>query len=136
MFRGPYAFLSNFHDAPVKLDGVTYPSVEHAYMAAKTTNPIQRMAIYSCKTPADAKRMGRKVTLRPDWDKVKLSVMEDLLRQKFQIPYLKMMLLHTGETPLVEENTWGDKYWGTCYGVGQNNLGRLLMKIRDELNRL
>lgn len=131
-FRGEFAFLSNFSPARVFLDSMEFPTVENAYMAAKTLNPLER-AMFQKLSPADAKRMGRKVRLRPDWDKIKLVVMYRLLQQKFNLPEYKKKLLDTGTIQLVEENTWGDKYWGVCNGEGQNYLGRLLMKIRAEL---
>ena len=83
-------------------------------------------------TPGEAKRMGRQVTLRKDWEDVKISVMEKGLRMKFAIPELRDKLLATGEEELVEGNWWGDTCWGVCKGVGANNLGKLLMKIREE----
>ncbi len=133
MFRGEFGFLSNFAAAKVTLDGMEYPTVEHAYMAAKTLNPLERLMIQRCASPVDAKRAGRKVKLRADWDKVKLAVMENLLRQKFSIPSYQMKLKSTGDLHLQEDNTWGDRFWGVCNGVGQNHLGKLLMKIRSEL---
>lgn len=132
-FTGEYRWLSNFWPAPVVLDGVTYPTVEHAYQAAKTTDPQLRNRVPSV-TPGDAKRLSRTFPLRADWAAVKLAVMEGLLRQKFHRPDLRATLVETtGE--LVEGNRWGDTFWGVDLrtGTGQNHLGRLLMMIRDEL---
>lgn len=128
-FKGPYAFLSNFHPSLV---GGAYPTVEHAFQAAKTRDPEQRAKVATCATPAQAKRLGRKVTLRPDWEDVKLDVMEELLRQKFENPDLLTLLRATAPHELVEGNTWGDTYWGVCRGKGRNHLGKLLMKIRGD----
>ena len=132
-FDGPHRFLSNFHPCGVTLGGERYPSVEHAYQAAKTLNDIGRETIRCCKSAGAAKRLGRCVSLRPGWDKIKLAVMMDLLRQKFSDPELKRLLLATGDAELIEGNTWGDTYWGVCDGKGENWLGRLLMQAREEL---
>jgi hypothetical protein len=111
-FRDDFEFLSNFYYAPVRFEGATYATVEHAFQAAKTDDPDERALVRACSTPAKAKARGRRVTLRKDWEAVKLGVMEVLLREKF---------------------TWGDVYWGVCRGSGRNHLGRLLMRIRDAL---
>ena len=132
-FTGEYRFLSNFFPAVVTLDGETYPSVEHAYQAAKTTSPIAREAIRTCPKPGQAKRNGRMVQLRPDWEEIKLDVMRDLLWQKFQHYDLREQLLATGDRRLIEGNHWNDTFWGVCRGVGQNWLGVLLMEIREEM---
>lgn len=133
-FTKEFRFLSNFWIAPVELEGKIYMSVEHAYQAAKTTNPAEREMIRRASEPAMARTYGRKsVKLRPDWEKVKMTVMEDLLRQKFAHPDLRACLLATGDVKLIEGNWWGDTFWGVCKGLGQNHLGKLLMKIRQEL---
>jgi ribA/ribD-fused uncharacterized protein len=132
-FTGQFRFLSNFHPAPVHLDGAIYPTVEHAYQAAKCQNPADRNQIRLAASPGEAKRLGRTVAIRDDWDAVKLRIMEDLLRQKFATDPLRTMLRRTDEAPLVEGNYWGDVYWGVWNGHGENHLGRLLMKIRAEL---
>jgi predicted NAD-dependent protein-ADP-ribosyltransferase YbiA (DUF1768 family) len=85
------------------------------------------------ETPSQAKWEGRKIPIRKDWEDVKLDVMESLLRVKFADLELKQLLLATGTAKLIEGNFWGDTYWGVCAGIGRNNLGKLLMKIRDEL---
>lgn len=138
-FFGAYRWLSNFWPCKVKFDGVTYPSVEHAYQAAKTTDPHVRallLQVCSDKTPeasaALAKQTGNAFILRAGWDAKKLVIMENLLRQKFRISELRSKLLDTGTARLEEGNKWGDRFWGIAYpsGVGQNHLGKLLMKIR------
>lgn len=133
-FHGEHGFLSNFCPAEVVLDGVKYPSVEHAYQAAKTLNTTERKQ-FENGTPGNAKRQGRSVTLRPNWKYVKIYIMERLLRQKFSQPPLRRLLLATGDDTLVEGNNWGDTYWGVCRGTGDNHLGKLLMKIRYELKQ-
>jgi N-glycosidase YbiA len=132
-FRGCYRFLSNFWLCGIELDGVVYPSVEHAYQAAKTLNAEERATILDCKRPGEAKYKGRHVTMRKDWDKIKIGVMRDLLRKKFRIPYLRQKLADTGRAELIEGNYWGDVFWGVCNGVGENHLGKLLMEVRKEI---
>lgn len=132
-FWGPYRFLSNFVPVQVELDGITFKSVEHAYVAAKTTDPKTRRFIAHTETPGEVKRYGRKINLRPDWDTVKFQVMRGLLIQKFTTAPYEQLLLNTGNAYLEETNTWGDVIWGVCKGVGENNLGKLLMQIRTAL---
>jgi ribA/ribD-fused uncharacterized protein len=132
-FQGDYAFLSNFSPAVVELDGKVYPTVEHAYQAAKTLVQGSRTMIRQARTPGQAKRLGRQVPLRPDWERIKVDVMRNLLRQKFAHPDLRRLLLATAPEDLVEINTWGDRYWGVSCGAGENMLGRLLMEVRAEI---
>lgn len=127
----PYEFLSNFHPAAVRLDGVEHRSVEHAYQAAKTLDLLEREHVRSAPTPAVAKERGRQVTIRPGWDELKVAVMRDLLAQKFSDPVLRKRLAATAPLDLIEGNTWGDRFWGVYEGEGENWLGRLLMEIRD-----
>lgn len=134
-FRGSYRWLSNFYPAYVEFEGERYPTVEHAFQAAKTLEPRLRRAVRDVATPGLAKKMGRALQLRPDWEAVKLDVMLNLLRQKFAHIRLLDLLLATGEAKLIEGNTWGDRFWGTVDGEGENHLGRLLMQVRDELQR-
>lgn len=133
-FSGDYRFLSNFWDSIVTLDGVTYPSVECAYQAAKTLDLTARIP-FQTYTAAQAKRNGKLVVMREDWNDVKLSIMTDLVTQKFtNHPELSRLLLATNGCQLIEGNTWNDVYWGVCRGVGSNHLGRILMRIRDLLS--
>lgn len=133
-FFGQYRFLSNFYPASVVLDGETFPTVEHAYQAAKCIDVQSRDAIRLAAGPVIAKRMGRRVKVRPDWDVVRLDVMRSLLKQKFAPDTeCSRLLLSTGDEMLVEGNYWNDTFWGVCNGEGKNWLGVLLMEIRDEL---
>lgn len=133
-FRGPTRWLSNFDRTPVRFDGVEYKTAEHAYQAQKTMVEDERRRIRECNTPAEAKRMGRTVTLRPDWEKVKLAVMESVVYHKFaHNTDLRDKLLETGGAELVEGNNWGDRYWGRVDGRGENHLGKILMRVRAKL---
>ena len=130
-FSGEYRWLSNFTQATIVFEGATYPTVENAFQAAKT-NDLEQRKQFESVTPWQAKRFGRRVTLIPEWESVKLSIMESLVRQKFSQEKFKKKLLSTNG--LIEEgNTWGDKFWGVSNGIGENHLGKILMKIRDEL---
>lgn len=142
-FSEKYAFLSNFYPCTVQLqnpDGaiLDYPSVEHAYQAAKTRNPMDRDSIrLLASTPGEAKRMGRKLTLRSDWETQKIIIMTQLLNQKFAAGLLRLSLKATGDRTLIEGNTWGDKTWGCVQSgngwVGHNLLGTLLMQLRKTI---
>lgn len=129
--------LSNFYSCSVVMDGSQYPSVEHAYQAAKTLNLESRVPLQAASlSSAGAKKVGAKLALRADWESVKLQVMESLLRQKFRTDTAPgQFLLNTRDAPLVEGNTWGDTFWGVCKGVGHNHLGRILMEIREHLRQ-
>ncbi len=132
-FMGQYRFLSNFHLVNVRLDGLIYASTEHAYQGAKTIDAGEREWVRMSPTPNIAKHRGRQISMRPDWDTIKLAVMLDLTYQKFAYPDLRDMLLRTWGDELIEGNTWGDTFWGVCKGVGENNLGKILMEVRASL---
>lgn len=133
-FAGQHAFLSNFHPTTVALDGALYPTLEHAFQAAKTTDERQRQEIRDAPTPGQAKRLGRRVDLPGDWEARRVEVMRGLLVDKFtRHPDLASRLVATGTRRLVEGNTWGDRFWGVCDGQGHNQLGRLLMEVRAQL---
>lgn len=137
-FDGEHRFLSNFFVIQVTYDGIDYPSTEHAFQAAKTLDLQEREKVRKTPTCGKAKRMGRTVTRRVDWDEIKIGIMRDLIRQKFsraQYPDMADQLLATGDAPLVEGNTWGDCFWGVCGGMGKNHLGKILMEIREELKK-
>ena len=131
-FQGEYRWLSNFWHAPFMYSGVRYETVEHAYQAAKTTDPAERKAIINTAGPGGAKTRGRLIKhMRPDWDQVKLQIMEDLVYAKFsQNPELASKLRTTGSAQLVEDNWWHDTFWGVCNGKGENHLGKILMRVR------
>lgn len=130
-FKGTYEWLSNMYPCYVIYQGVTYYSVEQAYQAQKTTIATERSTIINEHNPYKCKQLGKRVTLRSDWNEVKLSIMFDLLMTKFRNnPDLQDKLIATGTQELVEGNWWHDTYWGVCNEIGENHLGRLLMKVR------
>lgn len=146
-FRGQYKFLSNFSFSPFKAEpygtGVIlqWRTVEHYYQASKADSFEVCKKICNARSPRHAKHMGRQITLREDWDKeLGLEVMLAGLRYKFAIPMLQEKLLATDDLPLIEGNTWGDRYWGMVeipgnegHWIGENHLGILLMQVREEL---
>ena len=132
-FKGKYFFLSNFYNSPVMYEGLLYKNNESAFQSAKVLD-IERRKQFCEIDPSTAKKKGRNVLLRNDWEEVKLNVMIDVVRDKFTRNIkLQNKLLATGEEELIEGNTWNDTYWGVCRNCGKNMLGKILMKIRREL---
>lgn len=131
-FRGKYFFLSNFYQAKVKYQGYWFENNEAAFQAAKCP---ERMSEFCDLTPNLAKRLGRQVPLRPDWETVKYNVMYEVCMAKFSQNHdLLSKLLATGDAELIEGNTWGDRVWGVYNGAGENHLGKILMRVRTELS--
>ncbi len=135
-FRDEYFFLSNFYPCEITVWGIAFPTSEHLYVASKTTDTDLRREISKLTTPGKAKRFGHGIELRPDWEKDKILIMEDILHCKFieQHPALGIRL---NEIPgeIIEHNLWHDNFWGVCEcgecADGQNILGSLLMKLRE-----
>jgi ribA/ribD-fused uncharacterized protein len=136
-FKDNYKFLSNFAFCPngVLFEGLVYSTAEHAYQASKTLDPDEKAYVRFCETPGKAKRAGRNITLREDWELVKIENMREIVLSKFtrNEGYLKS-LRATGDAELIEGNTWGDTFWGICKGQGENNLGKILMWVRELLS--
>lgn len=133
-FSKEFRFLSNFYACKIPFEGFTYPSTEHAYQAAKCLNVADRNQFQMFVSAATAKKLGQKVKIRPDWDLIKLMIMEELVLTKFTIHKdLREMLLATSGFELIEGNNWGDTFWGQVSGVGTNHLGSILMKVRDRI---
>lgn len=134
-FRGEYFFLSNFYEAPVEFDGLHYRNTEAAFQAQKTIDPTERKR-FTRLNPSEAKRLGRHVKLRTDWETVKYTMMYNIVTAKFtQNEDLRARLLAAGNEELIEGNDWGDKTWGMVNGEGQNLLGKILMDVREELRK-
>lgn len=134
-FRDEYAFLSNFYEAPVTYNGITYQNNEAAFQSMKCAVSSDRLQ-FAKLNPTEAKKLGRKVPLRPDWEDIKVGIMRDIVRCKFeQQPELRDKLLGTKDTYLEEGNTWNDRIWGTVNGQGANLLGTILMEIREEFQK-
>lgn len=133
-FQKENRWLSNFATCFVTFEGMDFPSTEHAYQAAKTLDFEERKSLLTMSA-GEAKKAAKKFKIREDWESIKLSVMEDLLRQKFNKSPFKEQLLETKNEFIQEGNWWNDTFWGVCLKTnkGQNNLGKLIMKIRNEI---
>lgn len=148
-FEGRWRFLSNFHPCKIEHQGITYPSVEHHYVAMKCNSSQYfngnqytvgdfREIIAKTVSAAVVKKMGQQMKVRSDWDEKKLDFMNWAVREKFKQEDLKELLLSTEDLPIIEGNFWHDVYWGQCScdkckGKGENHLGKILMKVRDEI---
>ena len=135
-FDGDYRWLSNFVPAVVMYDSRTFPTVEHAYVYSKTlVKEEQEMFLLEMDdmSPGQVKRWGKSLTLRDDWELVRVDIMRELTRQKYQIPLYRKKLIETGNAEIIEGNTWGDTFWGQCNGIGENTLGKIIMAERDNI---
>ena len=142
-FKGGYDWLSNFYPCDVDIN-VHFDSDNSIY-TAHFSNAEAAFQACKCMTfsefkqfeklgPSEAKKLGRKVKLRDDWEETKVNVMKQILHQKFiQNIELADRLIETYPHQLIEGNTWNDKFWGVCDGVGENMLGKCLMSVRLEL---
>ncbi|MCD8083009.1 MAG: NADAR family protein [Clostridiales bacterium] len=132
-FQDEYYFLSNFYPCEMEYNGIRYQNSEAAFQAQKCANRSDRMR-FSNLNASEAKKLGRSVSLRPDWEEIKVGVMREVVRAKFRCnPDLKDKLIETSGEYLEEGNTWGDRIWGTVNGNGANLLGKILMDLREEL---
>ncbi len=131
-FFGPYRWLSNWWRATVWFEGWQFDCVETAYMGQKTLDPIIRSKIQRMSAQ-EAKKFSNKIVLRPGWDEMKYDVMLECVFQKFlKNPELRKKLIETGDKYLEETNYWKCVFWGVDVKLGgQNNLGKILMKVRE-----
>jgi ribA/ribD-fused uncharacterized protein len=140
-FQGPYRFLSNFWEIPVAFGGLRFGSSEAAFQAQKTMVVEEHLRFCDMK-PGEAKKAGGKkadkpITLRPDWELIKIPVMSEIVHAKFtQNRAIRKQLLETGDKVLIEGNNWHDTFWGVCRGTGTNWLGKILMAERAYWRRL
>ena len=133
-FIDAYAFLSNFYHSPVKYRNLIYLNAEAAFQAQKESCEKDKEQ-YTRMNPAQAKLVGRNCNLREDWEEIKEQTMYEIVKAKFtQNEALARLLLATGDAYLEEGNWWHDTTWGVCNGVGQNKLGKILMRLREELD--
>ena len=129
-FLEGYFFLSNYYEVSITYNGITYQNNEAAFQAQKSTTP----EAFKDLNPTEAKKLGRQVSLRLDWESVKVKVMQEIVHEKFsQNPDLAHRLIDTGDEYLEEGNTWGDRVWGVVNGQGANLLGQILMAERKKL---
>lgn len=133
-----YKWLSNMALCQISLKGRVFKSVEHAYVSEKRGDDEWREFCANTElTPHQIKKKGQEIDVRPDWDNIKVMVMEYCLRSKFKHEPFRTLLRDTGKQNIQEGNYWNDTFWGVDLkqnpNIGENHLGRLIMKIRDEL---
>lgn len=136
-----YSSFSNFYPCEIQYDGNAYTSSEAAWQSLKTMDSETRKEFVDL-SPASAKKRGRRVKLREDWEEVKYPLMIDVCYTKFsQNENIRQILLSTGDEILEEDTTgWHDNEWGNCRCVacknieGKNLLGKALMVVRKELS--
>lgn len=127
-----YRPLSNFHIEPFTWNQIVWNCSENPYQAAKTDR--SEWSHFASLTPAGARELGQKVHLRKDWEQVKIEVMTEILQAKYaQCPIAKKCLIDSGKAHLEEVTWWKDLFWGTYKGHGRNELGKILMTIRTQL---
>jgi len=147
-FKGRWFFLSNFYPCEITHQGITYKTVEAYYVAMKVNDEQLingkyytpgdfREMIALIPEPGITKKIGQKVKLRKDWDTYKLEVMNWGVREKFKYPKLAEKLIDTGDEELIEGNWWHDNFYGSCTctkcaNKGRNELGKILMNVRDD----
>lgn len=125
-FIGEYRFLSNsYPDGP--------GSFEHLIQAFRCARALDAVNVLKAETPAEAIKLADTFKIRRGWDQNKYEIMYELVKIKFQNIELRCRLIETGDAELINQNTWGETYWGVCAGRGENHLGKILMKIRKEL---
>ena len=130
-FRGKYFFLSNFYNAKIEYFDMIFENNEARFQSMKCP---ERMEGFTKLSAAEAKRLGRRVPLCDDWEESKETIMVEICLAKFtQHSDLSEQLLATGDAELIEGNTWNDTEWGICNGIGNNKLGKILMRIRKIL---
>lgn len=140
-FDEEHRFLSNFYPSPLQYRGLEFPTVEHAYQAAKSVDIDEVLRIRDAATPKVAKRLGRKANLVWNWEQTKIGIMIDLIELKFVLGSdLAARLMATAPADLIEGNYWHDTYWGRCTcdahaDEGKNVLGTILMTHRSLLLR-
>lgn len=134
--KEPYGFLNNYTRTRIFIFEKWYPTVEHAYQAQKATNAKDHELIRTAPTPKDARILGQQIKMIDGWDNIKIGVMRACLIAKFtQHPQLLVELISTENSEIVEDSPI-DSFWGIGeHKNGQNNLGKLLVEVRNLLNK-
>jgi len=139
-FDNEFFFLSNFTYSPFVVSSIKWDTVEHYFQAMKTTDLDLREKIKKVGHPRFAKKFGKILKLRNDWEDIKYGIMKQAVGYKFtQNQKYREMLIDTHPAKLIEGNSWHDNIWGDCYCVrcknieGKNLLGKILMDVRSEL---
>lgn len=138
-FKGEWEFLSNFYPCRIEMDGNIFPSSEHAYMSCKSLDPSWiKYCTDPMNSPNTVKKKSYTIELREDWDQVRIPSMKKALYFKFIQEPFRTKLLNTRDKNLIEGNHWHDNFFGSCIcekcgDNGKNNLGKLLIELRDFL---
>jgi ribA/ribD-fused uncharacterized protein len=135
-FKGKYDWLSNFAPAQIESGIYIFPSVEHAYMSEKSNADLWKMFCVETESAGKVKVASRSLFLPSDWHETKVEIMNGFLIKKFSHEPYRTLLINTGSQLISEGNWWNDTFWGVCLKLnsGQNILGKLIMKIRRNLN--
>lgn len=128
-----YDFLSNFYPSPLRFEGILYPTAEHAYQASKFDDVKTKELIKKARGPDEAKKLGHSLPICDGWHDKKIDIMRCIIKEKFENPFLRPLLLSTGNSELILNNKWNDKFWGVCRGIGENWLGKILMEERNRI---
>lgn len=147
-FQGSHSFLSNFHKAPIRFNGRTYPTIEHAYQHDRATylgkHSIANQVL-TATTPQEAKKTGNRAGRSQEWDLCKQERLKSIVTAKFkQHLDLKNKLVATGSTTLIEATY--DPFWGAGAPItartlregtwrGRNVFGQILDQVRTEMRR-
>lgn len=133
-FSGEYRWLSNFHqlEYPINFLGQEFNTTENLYQAMKC-NDYEDFVSIANASPALAKKLGRQVKLVKNWDLIRLQTMEYVQLLKYEQPTLRNLLIETGDAYIEERNSWNDIFFGVCNGIGENHLGKIIMKIRKHI---
>lgn len=139
-FSEDFRWLSNFYPIePFLYKGIEYKTTENFYQSMKTTDIELRKHIANLsagKSKRFCNKENNNFVERLDWLEIKLKVMEFALRQKFSQPFFRMLLLATEDKYIEETNSWNDIFFGcTIEGIGENHLGKILMRLRDLLRK-
>lgn len=134
-FKNQYFFLSNFYECPIYYNKLVFCNAEAAFQAQKVIDEKEQYKFINLNA-SQARKLGKTIALREDWEEVKDNIMYEIVKRKFTVnKELQQKLLETKEEELVEGNWWHDTYWGvdSKTGIGQNKLGKILMKVREEV---
>ena len=136
-FKDDYYFLSNMYPCKIIYKDIEFKSAESLFQALKSTN-MEDFKKFKDLNGYEAKKLGRQIKLREDWNEIRVNAMYNVLKLKFnQNIELGYKLKATGRRELIEGNNWNDKFWGVNLkdNKGENHLGKLLMRIREELRK-
>jgi len=130
-FKEDYAFLSNMQSCVIQWQGLLFTSTEAAYQASKSKQ-LSVAKQFQTLNGLEAKKHSKTIYVRKDWNEIRVSIMAQLVFQKFFNDLeLRQQLLDTGDRYIEETNNWKDIFWGVCNGVGENQLGKILMATRE-----